>query len=157
MPLILPIPPLDFNCCHFATEHLCTVKTLIFYCCHFQLSSLCNWLSSWVHPVYKVPSLGVKNTSSVLWSSANFCSISQNMNYKHPVPAQHRETNKEVWTWKDDWPPWRTSTYERPFTQEGNYLVQIFHHDDILTSVHVQPHSQLVNYVNAINMILCEY
>ena len=20
-------------------------------------------------------------------------------------------------------PPWRTSTYERPFTQEGNYLV----------------------------------
>ena len=22
-----------------------------------------------------------------------------------------------------DWPPWKTSTYERPFTQEGNYLV----------------------------------
>ena len=32
-------------------------------------------------------------------------------------------TNKVVWTWKDDWVPQRTSTYERPFTQEGNYLV----------------------------------
>ena len=31
--------------------------------------------------------------------------------------------NKEVWTWKDDWPPRRTSTYEKPFTQEVNYLV----------------------------------
>ena len=31
-----------------------------------------------------------------------------------------------VWIWKDDLPPWRTSTYERPFTQEGNYLVRIF-------------------------------
>ena len=28
-----------------------------------------------------------------------------------------------VWIWKDDLPPWRTSTYERPFTWEGNYLV----------------------------------
>ena len=24
---------------------------------------------------------------------------------------------------EDDWPPRKTSTYERPFTQEGNYLV----------------------------------
>ena len=23
-------------------------------------------------------------------------------------------------------PPWRTSTYERPFTHEGNYLVELF-------------------------------
>ena len=23
----------------------------------------------------------------------------------------------------DDWPPWRTGTHKRPFTQEGNYLV----------------------------------
>ena len=31
--------------------------------------------------------------------------------------------NKVVWTWKDDWPARRTSTYERPFTRGGNYLV----------------------------------
>ena len=44
------------------------------------------------------------------------------MHYKHPVAAQDWKTNKEVWTWKVDWPIWRTSTYKRPFTQEGNYL-----------------------------------
>ena len=89
----------------------------------FQLSSLCNWLSLWVHPVYNIPSWGVKSTSAVLWSSANFCNISQNMHSKAPVASQHWKTNKVVWTWKDDWPPWRTSTYKRPFTQEGNYPV----------------------------------
>ena len=30
-----------------------------------------------------------------------------------------------VWTCEDDWPPKRTSTYKRPFTQEGNYLVLV--------------------------------
>ena len=54
---------------------------------------------------------------------SNFCNISQNMYSKVPVALQHWKTNKVVWTWKDDWPPWRTSTYERPFTWEGNYLV----------------------------------
>ena len=112
-----------FNCHHFVTDHLHAVKMLIFYCHHFQLSSLCNWPSSRVCPVYNIPSLGVKVTSSLLWSSANFCSISQNMHYKAPVAAQQWKTNKVVWTWKDDWPPWRTSTYKRPFTQEDNYLV----------------------------------
>ena len=136
MPLIPPIPLLGFNCHHFATDHLCTVRMLIFYHCHFQLSSLCNIPSSWVCPVYKIPSLGVKNTSSVLWSSANFCSISQNMHYKHPVAAQHWKTNKEVWTWKDDWPSWRTSTYKRPFTQEGTYLVDILAYYHAIT-IHV--------------------
>ena len=90
---------------------------------HFQLLSLWNWPYSWVCPVDNIPSLGVKSTSSVLWSSANFCSISQNMHSKAPVSSQHWKTNKVAWTWKDDWPPWRTSTYERPFTKEGNYLV----------------------------------
>ena len=89
----------------------------------FQLSSVCNWLSSWVHPVRNIPSSGVKSTSVVLWNSANFCNISQNMYSKTPVASQHWKTNKVVWTWKDDWPPRRTSTYERPFTREGNYLV----------------------------------
>ena len=123
-PLMPPIPLLVVNCHHFATDHLHTVKMLIFYH-HFQLSPLCNWPSSQVHPVYKIQSLGVKNTSWVLWSSANFCSISKNIHYKDPVTSQHWETNKVVWTWKDDWPSWRTSTYERPFTWEGNYLVTI--------------------------------
>ena len=112
-----------FNCHHFATGHLHAVKMLIFYHCHFQLSSLWNWPSSGVCPVYNIPSLGIKGTFSVLWSSANFCIISHNMHYKAPVSAQQWKTNKVVWTWKDDWPPWRTSTYNRPFTQEGNYLV----------------------------------
>ena len=111
------------NCHHFATDHLHKVKTLIFHCCHFQLTSLCNWPSSGVRPLYNKPSVGVKGTSSVLWSSANFCSISKNMHYKAPVASQHWNTNQVVWTWKDDWPPWRTSTYKRPFTREGNYLV----------------------------------
>ena len=98
---------------------------LIFYHRHFQLSSLCNWPSSGACPLYNILSLGVKGTSSVLWSSANFCSISQNMHYKAPVASQQWNTNQVVWTWKDDWPPWRTSTYETPFTREGNYLVSI--------------------------------
>ena len=34
-------------------------------------------------------------------------------------------TNKVVRTWKDGWPPQRTSTYEIPFTQEGNDLVVV--------------------------------
>ena len=78
-----------FNCDHFATDHLHAVQMLIFYHHHFQLSSLCNWPSSGVCPVYNIPPLGVKGTSSVLQSSANFCSISQNMPYKVPVAAQH--------------------------------------------------------------------
>ena len=123
MPFMLPISLLVVNCHHFATDHLHTVKMLIFYCCHFQLSSLCKWPSSQVCPVYKIPSLDVKNTSAVLWSSTNFCSISKNMHYKDPVASQHWKTNRVVWTWKDDWPPWRTSTYKRPFTWEGTYLV----------------------------------
>ena len=85
--------------------------------------SLCNWSSSWVRPVNNIPSWGVKSTSAVFWSSANFCNIFQNMHSKAPVALQCRKTNKVVWTWKDDRPPWRTSTYERPFTWEGNYLV----------------------------------
>ena len=109
-----------FNYCHFATDCLHAVKMLIFYHCHFQLSPLCNWPSSGVCPLYSVPSIGVKGTSSVLWSSANFCSISQNMHHKAPVASQYWNTNKVVWTWKADWPTWRTSTYERPFTWEGN-------------------------------------
>ena len=96
---------------------------LIFYHHHFQLWSLCNWPSAGVCPVYSIPSVGIKGTSAVLWSSANFWSISQNMHYKATVAAQHWKTNKVVWTWKDDWPPWITSTYKRSFTQEGNYLV----------------------------------
>ena len=112
-----------FNCQHFATDHLHAVKTLIFYHHYFDLSSLCNWPSSGVCPVYNIPSLGVKGTSSMLWSSTNFCSISQNMHYKAPVASQHWKTSKVVWKWKDDWPLWRTSTYKRPFTREGNYLV----------------------------------
>ena len=43
-----------------------------------------------------------------------------------PVASQHKKTNKVVWTYEDDRPPKRTSTYERPFTQEGNYLVNWF-------------------------------
>ena len=113
------------NCCHFATDCLHAVKMLIFHHCHFQLSSLCNWPSSGVSPLYNIPSLGVKGTSSVLWSSANFCSISRNMHCKVPVASQYWKTNQVVWTWKD-WPPWRTSTYKRPFTQEGYYLVHLF-------------------------------
>ena len=122
----MPLPAV--NCLHFSTDCLHTARTLIFYHCHFQLSSLCNWPSSQVHPVYKIPSLGTNNTSSVLWSSANFCSISKNIHYKDPVASQHWKTKKVVWTWKDDWPTWRTSIYERPFTREGNYFVfHLFH------------------------------
>ena len=68
-----------FRCCNFATNSLHAVKMLIWYCHHFLLSSICNWPSSGVCVVYNIPSVGVKGTSSVLWSSANFCSISQNM------------------------------------------------------------------------------
>ena len=68
------------------------------------LLSVCNWPFSQIHPVYNIPSLVVKSTSSVLWSSANFCNISQNIHSKAPVALQHWKTNKVVWTRKDDWP-----------------------------------------------------
>ena len=96
--------------CNWPCSRVCPVYN-IGSC--FQLSSLCNWLSAWVCPVYNIPSWGVKSTSAVLWSSANFCSISQNMHPKAAVALQHWKTNKVVWTWKDDWLPWRTSTYKR--------------------------------------------
>ena len=86
----------------------------------WQLLTQCNWLSSWLHPLHNILSSG---TFSVPWSSGNFCNISQNMHSQAPVASQHEKTNKVVWTCKDDWPPQRTSTYERPFTWEGNYLV----------------------------------
>ena len=134
------------NCCHFATDCCHAVKMLIFYCHHFQLWSLYNLPSSGVCPIYNIPSVGIKGTSSVLWSSAKFYSISQNMHYKVPAASQHCKTNKVVWKWKDDWPPWRTSTYKRPFTWEGNYLVLSFNpncgwahynHPSVCVSVHV--------------------
>ena len=56
--------------------------------------------------------------------------------------------NKEVWTWKDDWPPWRTSTYERPFTREGNYLVILFH-------IHLLPLKRRL--CNLTNMLGCRF
>ena len=42
----------------------------------FLTLSLCNWPSSWVCVLYNIPSVVVKNKSAVLWSSANFCTIS---------------------------------------------------------------------------------
>ena len=69
------------------------------------LLSLCNWPFSRVHPIYIKPSLDIKSMTSVLWSSPNFCNISQNIHSKVPVAFQYRKTNKVVWTWKYDWPP----------------------------------------------------
>ena len=49
--------------------------------------------------------------------------------YPHKSKHQHNTTTKSqklkklVWTWRDDSPIRRTSTYERPCTHEGNYLV----------------------------------
>ena len=77
------------NCHYFATDHLHSVKTIIFCSHHFQLLSLCNWPSTGVCPLYNIPSVVVKSTSSVLWSSTNFCTISLNMHYKAPVASQH--------------------------------------------------------------------
>ena len=116
---------------HFLKTHFCVESSLltflVFYFHHFhlQLSSFCNWPSSWLHPLHNIPSWG---TFLVLWSSGNFCNISQNMHSKAPVASQHEKSNKVDWTCKDDWPPWRTSTYKRPFIQEGNYLVFNCHH-----------------------------
>ena len=75
------------------------------------LLSVCNWPFSWVHPVYNIPSLVVKSMFLVLWSSSNFCNISQNIHSKAPLASQHWKANKVVWTWKDDWPPWRTQSH----------------------------------------------
>ena len=80
-------------------------KRAMFWGIHVQVLSLCNWPSARVCQVYNIPSWSVKNTSSVLWSSANFCNISQNINSKAPVALQHLKTKKVVWTWKDYWPP----------------------------------------------------
>ena len=86
----------------------------------FQLSLLCNWLSSWLCPVYNIPFWG---TFSVLWSSANFCNISQTYTLKLQLLHNTKRPTKWSGYVKMIDPPWRTSTYKRPFTQEGNYLV----------------------------------
>ena len=74
---------------------------------------LCNWPSSWLHPLHNIPSSG---TFSVLWSSGNFCNISQNINSKAPVAIQHEKTNRVVWTCKDNYPP------ENCYIQKTFYL-----------------------------------
>ena len=102
------------NCQHFAADHF-----------HIQLSSLHNWQSSKVYPVDNISSVSINATSAVLWSSTNFCCISQHIHYKAPVAAQHWKTNKVVWTCKDDWPQ-EKFYLRRPFTWEGNYLVFFF-------------------------------
>ena len=72
-------------------------------------------------------SLLQESPSSLLLESFSSVKLSQFLQYlsKYALVSSSCFTtlNKEVWTWKDDWPPWRTSTYERPFTREGNYLV----------------------------------
>ena len=72
-------------------------------------------------------SLLKESPSSLLPESFSSVKLSQFLQYlsKYAILSSSCFTtlNKEVWTWKDDWPPWRTSKYERPFTQEGNYLV----------------------------------
>ena len=80
--------------------------------------------------MYKIVTLQAnaqeKGTSAVLWSSTNFCSISQNMHYKAPVGAQHwkgQQSGLDMERWLT---PQRNSTYKRPFTWEGNYLVRSF-------------------------------
>ena len=42
---------------------------------------------------------------------------------QHPIASQHKKTNKVVWTCKDNLTPPKTTTYKRPFTREGTYLV----------------------------------
>ena len=87
------------NCHQFATDHLHDYMHFTIY--HLEL-----------HLQYSA-------------AQANFCNISQNMHSKALVASQHKKTNKVVWTYKDDWHPWRTSTYERPANWEGNCLVAI--------------------------------
>ena len=93
------------NLCMWPLKSINSEKWALFWAIHVQVSSLYNWLSAWVCPVYNIPSWSVESTSSVLWSSANFCNISLNINSKAPVALQHIKTKKVVWTWKDDWPP----------------------------------------------------
>ena len=45
-----------------------------------------------------------------------------------------------VWTWKDNDPPWRTSTYERPFTRGGNYLVKSVVYTEIFIQYQTSRH-----------------
>ena len=65
-------------------------------------------------------SLLQESPSSLLPESFSSVRLSQFLQYlsKYALLSTSSFTilNKEVWTWKDDWPPRRTSTYERPFT-----------------------------------------
>ena len=93
----------------------------------------CLLLSS----VVSRPSLVLTSTSSLLYITFSFqeylfscVKLSPFLQYlpKYSLLCSsllHNTLNKVVWTWKDDWPPRRTSTYERPFTRKGNYLVWI--------------------------------
>ena len=108
---IVPFP--CFHCFTDGHSFSLSVETLIlvFSCCHFATDCLYEDVQFMIYCLEAQPISAV---------SPNTCTL------KLPVDSQHWKTNKVVWTWKDEWPPWRTSTYERPFTQEGNYLVNPF-------------------------------
>ena len=124
-----------------------TLQYTIFRC-HFQLSSLCSGPSSQICPLYSIPSLGVKSTSSaispktctlklqllhnterptkwsgsVLWSSANFYNIPPKIctpKLQLLHNTEQRSLDMERWlTTLENCYIWKT------FYLGGNYVVQ---------------------------------
>ena len=88
------------NCFHFATDRL--HDYIHFTMFHLQLHFWCS------------------EAQAISAISPKTCTL------KLQLLHNHKMTNKVVWTCKYDWSPQRTSTYKRPFTQEGNYLVHSF-------------------------------
>ena len=66
--MVIPAPWVDIK--------VVAVKKLICYCLQFSIDHLEFW---WVHPVCNILSSVFKSMSSVVWNSAHFYNISQNI------------------------------------------------------------------------------
>ena len=91
-----------FNCHHFTTEHLHEYFQFTIY--HIEVSR--------VHPY-------CCEAQAISAISPKTCTIKLQLLCNTERPTNWPGHGKMI-----D-PPWRTSTYKRPFTQEGNYLVII--------------------------------
>ena len=94
----------------FSLSLYLSVETLIlvFNCCHFATDCLYEYVQFTIYCIEAQPISAI---------SPNTCTLKLHLIHNTERPTKWSGHGK-----MSD-PPWRTSTYERPFTQEGSYLV----------------------------------
>ena len=96
---MMPLHPLVYNSHHLATEHLHEYSQFTIYCLEVHLQC-CE-----AQPISAI--------------SPKICTLKPQLLHNTKRPTKWSGDVKMI-------APQRTSTYERPFTQEGNYLVSLF-------------------------------